>query len=248
MLPASEPPPGSEPPWTRLSQLRLGPRRACPSACGWPGWTEAVFTRPTKGSRPARHKGLCLSGWPAGACPPGRGPEQGGRSQEGVVWQSRVDVTPAPTLQAGAGRGLRGDSAGTSGGDVVWRGQVGPGQGGRMLESPGQEPGPQRPPASSSSGSLALAWPSLHTCYPRAASVHGLGGRGDGVTQLWPQCGARQRYGWSGLPRRPWVKVGASSVGIQCPSLPSTPLQGQPYQGLGPREICPSLCHSQVTN
>lgn len=52
LLPASAPPPGSELPSTQLS---LGPRRACLSARGWavPRRTEAVFTGPTMGSRPA---------------------------------------------------------------------------------------------------------------------------------------------------------------------------------------------------
>lgn len=49
VLSASAPPPGSELPWTQTS----GSRARLPDACGWAGWTEAVFTGPTMGSRPA---------------------------------------------------------------------------------------------------------------------------------------------------------------------------------------------------
>lgn len=50
--PARAPPPGSELPSIQLS---LGPRRACLSARGWAvaRRTEAGFTEPTMGSRPA---------------------------------------------------------------------------------------------------------------------------------------------------------------------------------------------------
>lgn len=53
VLSASAPPPGSELLWTLPSLAQPGSRACLPDACGWAGWTEAVFTGPTMGSRPA---------------------------------------------------------------------------------------------------------------------------------------------------------------------------------------------------